>query len=217
MKKLFTLCLSFIFGALAVSAHVDDVFQFTDGENGPVIPDGSRIVRNVVETSPAGNMIPGNLWLKNVGGVAGFLDIKANVKSISSNARFQVCYGTNCQATDGVAKELEILDIGAGKTFNENLMTEIIQFKPTPSEMSCEVVYQVFRTSLDGSETYTGSTITMFYTTDPGATGIDGVTAVDDNKEVARYTIDGQLLSAPQKGINIVKYADGTTKKVLVD
>ncbi len=96
-------------------------------------------------------------------------------------------------------------------------MTEIIQFKPTPSEMSCEVVYQVFRTSLDGSETYTGSTITVFYTTDPGATGIDGVTAVDDNKEVARYTIDGQLLSAPQKGINIVKYADGTTKKVLVD
>ena len=37
-----------------------------------------------------------------------------------------------------------------------------------------------------------------------------------DSKEVARYSIDGKLLSAPVKGINIVKYADGTTRKVIV-
>lgn len=34
--------------------------------------------------------------------------------------------------------------------------------------------------------------------------------------EVARYNTDGMLLSAPQKGINIVKYSDGTSKKVVV-
>lgn len=34
--------------------------------------------------------------------------------------------------------------------------------------------------------------------------------------EVARYTIDGRTLSAPQTGVNIVKMSDGTVKKVLV-
>ncbi len=34
--------------------------------------------------------------------------------------------------------------------------------------------------------------------------------------EVARYTLDGKLISAPQKGINIVRMSDGTTRKVVV-
>lgn len=34
--------------------------------------------------------------------------------------------------------------------------------------------------------------------------------------EVARYALDGTQLSAPAKGINIVKMSDGTTKKVIV-
>ena len=37
-----------------------------------------------------------------------------------------------------------------------------------------------------------------------------------DNKVVARYSINGQLLDAPQKGINILKYADGRIEKVIV-
>lgn len=34
--------------------------------------------------------------------------------------------------------------------------------------------------------------------------------------EVARYTLDGQQINAPQKGVNIVKMSDGTTRKVIV-
>ena len=34
--------------------------------------------------------------------------------------------------------------------------------------------------------------------------------------EVARYTIDGARISTPVQGINIVKYSDGTTRKVIV-
>lgn len=33
---------------------------------------------------------------------------------------------------------------------------------------------------------------------------------------VARYNISGQRIYAPERGINVVKYDDGTTKKVLV-
>ena len=48
------------------------------------------------------------------------------------------------------------------------------------------------------------------------ATDIDNVTTASDAKEVSRYTVNGQRLSAPTKGLNIVKYSDGSVKKVVV-
>ena len=47
-------------------------------------------------------------------------------------------------------------------------------------------------------------------------TGINSVTNSAETKEVSRYSMDGQLLSAPTKGVNIVKYSDGSVKKVTV-
>lgn len=46
--------------------------------------------------------------------------------------------------------------------------------------------------------------------------GIDQVTTSTDAKEISRYTVNGQRLSAPTKGLNIVKYSDGSVKKVVV-
>ena len=48
------------------------------------------------------------------------------------------------------------------------------------------------------------------------ASGIDKVTTSADAKEVSRYSANGQRLSAPAKGLNIVKYSDGSVKKVVV-
>ena len=48
------------------------------------------------------------------------------------------------------------------------------------------------------------------------ATGIDKTTISTDIEEVARYSVNGQRLSAPTKGLNIVKYSDGSVKKVTV-
>ena len=48
------------------------------------------------------------------------------------------------------------------------------------------------------------------------ATGIDKVTTSTNAKEVSRYSVNGQRLSAPAKGLNIVKYSDGSVKKVVV-
>ena len=47
-------------------------------------------------------------------------------------------------------------------------------------------------------------------------TGIDKVTTSTDAKELSRYSVNGQRLSAPSKGLNIVKYSDGSVKKVVV-
>ena len=48
------------------------------------------------------------------------------------------------------------------------------------------------------------------------ATGINNVITSNDAKELSRYSVNGQRLSAPTKGLNIVKYSDGSVKKVAV-
>ena len=46
--------------------------------------------------------------------------------------------------------------------------------------------------------------------------GIDSVILNPDAKEVSRYSADGQQLAVPVKGLNIVKYSDGSARKVVV-
>lgn len=57
-----------------------------------------------------------------------------------------------------------------------------------------------------------------FYIQEFDVTGTDVKSAVagDDAKEVARYTVNGQRIKSPTRGINIVKYDDGTVKRVVV-
>ena len=49
-----------------------------------------------------------------------------------------------------------------------------------------------------------------------GETSTISPSAAVQNPVSARYSIDGRRLSAPQRGINIVRRADGTTVKVVV-
>ena len=45
---------------------------------------------------------------------------------------------------------------------------------------------------------------------------IDKTTTSSDVEEVSRYSVNGQRLVGPTKGLNIVKYSDGSVKKVAV-
>ena len=49
------------------------------------------------------------------------------------------------------------------------------------------------------------------------ATGIDKTTTSTDVEEVSRYSVNGQRLVGPTKGLNIVKYSNGSVKKVAVE
>ena len=49
------------------------------------------------------------------------------------------------------------------------------------------------------------------------ATGIDKTTTSTDVEEVSRYSVNGQRLVGPTKGLNIVKYSDGSVTKVAVE
>ena len=49
-------------------------------------------------------------------------------------------------------------------------------------------------------------------------TGVKAINGADANATVvARYAADGTQISAPQKGLNILKMSDGTTRKVIVN
>ena len=48
------------------------------------------------------------------------------------------------------------------------------------------------------------------------ATSIHNTVATSEVQETARYAVNGQRLTAPIKGINLVKYSDGTVKKEFV-
>ena len=56
----------------------------------------------------------------------------------------------------------------------------------------------------------TSATVNFVY----GATGINGISNADATV-VARYAADGTRLSAPQKGLNIVKLSNGKTVKYI--
>ena len=77
-----------------------------------------------------------------------------------------------------------------------------------------EYHYVAFVTT-SGNETFYGEQQT-FRTGEIDPDGIEGVEASEDAVEVARYDLQGRKIAEPQKGINIIRYSDGSTRKVMV-
>ena len=71
-------------------------------------------------------------------------------------------------------------------------------------------VATITASATDGSGASASCVVTV------GVGGVEGIEADDNAIEVARYDIHGRLLSEPTRGINIVKYNNGTTKKEVV-
>ena len=63
----------------------------------------------------------------------------------------------------------------------------------------------------DYPETMPAHDITIYGTY---TTGINAIWADDGNAKI--YTIDGKLLNEPQRGLNIIRMSNGTTKKIVV-
>jgi len=52
--------------------------------------------------------------------------------------------------------------------------------------------------------------------TTKSATGIDDVTAIEKVTVTARYDFAGRRIDAPVKGLNVIRYSDGSVRKVIV-
>lgn len=216
MKKLFTLCIALLFSCVAMNAQN---FIFVDGdgnaiENGATLtmdqvsykedfvfnPDGSYEIIQVPMISLSG------VYIKNNSAESQSCKVTYNVTA-QPNGSFAACCAGNCSNLDSEGTIEKNANADAGKTIDISTDTEWVPV--AAGTTTVKISAQGSKSMLPDSEI----TINFIY---DGTASIDGIQNNADNKVVARYSINGQLLDAPQKGINILKYADGRIEKVIV-
>lgn len=216
MKKLFTLCIALLFSCVAMNAQN---FIFVDGE-GNTIENGATLTMDQVSYkedfvfNPDGSyeiiqvpMIPlSGVYIKNNSSKSQSCKVTYNVTALP-NGTFAACCAGNCSNLDSEGTIEKNANADAGKTIDISTDTEWVPV--AAGTTTVKISAQGSKSMLPDSEI----TINFIY---DGTASIDGIQNNADNKVVARYSINGQLLDAPQKGINILKYADGRIEKVIV-
>lgn len=223
MKKLFTLCAAMLMGSAMAFGQVDQTFQFVD-KDGNVVADGTTwTVSEKVEDLFYGLMIPSELSVKNTSGEAANVAVDYQVTKFSGGS-FIICFPENCRLPVTDVSELLSTDPGelaAGEV--RDMATEWV-VKPLGSDVevtgTCTATLQLkVMEQIEGTFMYEvkayGPKITLVFSNN-GTTGIGSVEAVGGKKVEAYYSLSGRRLSVPQKGLNIVKFADGTARKVVV-
>ena len=170
------------------------------------------------------------------------IDIPSGVTSIGERAFYHCCSLTsivipsgvtsigndvfwNCYALTSIIIPSTVTSIGKGTFKSCYNLTSFYSYRPDPVAVDSNVfsgidankcTLYVPQGSFGNYYVTSGwdyfSKIVEF---DP--TGIDAVTTKAEAKEVSRYSVDGQKLDTPVKGLNIVKYNDGSIKKVIVE
>lgn len=216
MKKLFTLCIALLFSCVAMNAQN---FIFVDGE-GNTIENGATLTMDKIGYkedfifNPDGSfevvqvpMIPlSGVLIKNNSAESQSCKVTFNVTALP-NGSFAACCAENCSNLDKEGTREKNAKANAGKTIDISTDTEWVPV--AAGTTTVKISAQGSKSMLPDSEI----TINFIY---DGTASIDGIQNNADNKVVARYSINGQLLDAPQKGINILKYSDGRIEKVIV-
>lgn len=200
-------------GAMAQSAK--SALQFVD-DKGNVIPDGSVFeVTEIIKDEDLGEtyMKP-NLFIKNVSGLKKMVAMKLDLTSMPEG-KMKCCIG-NCEFYDTPSiRTSGSMSIAAGKS--ESIETEwlIPDGTTTPKYWTAVLTAGLCKEGAAAVYEYSedGPSIKVRFGKDPTA-----VTSVKENTvtEVERYNVQGQKISKPCKGINIIKLSNGKTVKKLI-
>lgn len=204
MKKLFTICALLLMSYMTIKAQT---FVFVDN-NGNVIENGTTLTMDEQKEGWGGVQIPlKNVSIKNVSGTKGTVNVTFKAEKMPEGSSFGYCVGLTCSS---IKKEGDSHSFDQDLPAGESVSLSPLEWIPANTEGTCsiKIKIQTPTSMLPDSEI----TVNFVY----NATSIDGIQNNADNKVVARYSINGQLLDAPQKGINILKYADGRIEKVIV-
>lgn len=231
-KHLLTLALGLMMGSSAFAQ-----VEFVDAQ-GNIIPDGSTVVRNEIEKPvPVLEMyqINSGISVKNTSSASVTVSSQMDVTDLPFG-QIGLCFPGSCWINVGDFTGT----YPTHKPTQANLSADGPWTSPTPGALAAGATQSLqtewkinslgqstFDKEKDKGEvtaTYsllvggkTVSTIKVLYTTDQNATGIANIkNDAASQKEVGRYTIDGQKLAQGAKGLAIVKYADGSAKKVVV-
>lgn len=236
MKKIFTLCVA-LFAAVSMFAQeTKGMFEFATAD-GTVVPSGTVITKSDVEnhTDPeegVDNMqIPTGLWIKPVktelNGEKLCVKLRVDVEKIDHGS-IAFCLLGNCssarregtyESNGGFVDKLD--DLQTEWMIGNDEDTEKAMYGEATAKLTLVVCRKV---SLGndgfGIEQFEyknvgeSSTITVKFVYNEKSTGINGISNADATV-VARYAADGTRLSAPQKGLNIVKLSNGKTVKYI--
>ena len=219
MKKslLSTLALAFAMSlsttpVLAQDDEIDNTFAFVDAD-GNVVPDGSivTISKPVEEDDGFGGVIyqmPSGLFVRNSDDQASLL-VNYDIARID-NGRFQICFPSTCisRASKGSYKTT-----GGTLKANEtrNLQTEWLPESYGQCEARLQLVLCV-EFGKQFEEIANGPAITLrFNFADPASVN----SAMQVVRPVAYYGIDGSRQKTAQRGIQLVRFSDGTVRKVI--
>lgn len=225
MKKLFTLCAAVVMGCMAASAQIDNTFQFVD-KDGNVVADGTTWHAYEKENDIFyGTIIPSGLYVKNTTSETANCSVDFQVTQMEGGT-FQICYPTNCIVAQAVMDEVkstgtcEQLANETKDLQSEWVVKPLLADAETTGTCTATIQLKVMNPLEEGQFVYTfkayGPKITVVFHNDGTIDGIAGVEAGAGKEPVAYYSLDGRRLGVAQKGLNIVKYADGTTAKVVV-
>lgn len=235
MKKIFTLCVA-LFAAVSMFAQeTKGMFEFATAD-GTVVPSGSVITKSDVEdyTDPeegVDNMqIPIGLFVKpiktDLNGEKLCVKLRVDVEEIDHGS-IAFCLLGNCSSA--IKKGTYESNGGFVEQLNDlqtewRIGTDEETYKAKYGEAKAKLTLVVCRKVLGkddlGVENVSfenvgeSSTVTVKFVYNEKSTGINGISNANATV-VARYAADGTRLSAPQKGLNIVKLSNGKTVKYI--
>lgn len=226
MKKSLLLFVAAMLVGGAANAQIDNTLQFVDA-SGNVIEDGAT-VNGEVEYIDAGAyggyyQVNSGLYVKNNSSEPVGASAEVDVTRMD-NGSLSCCFPSQCDAIYDVGS----IETTAGTMNSGELkpfQTEWIPSDATSYGQCIATFRLILREGsvndwglpVAGDVIAQGPSVTVNFVFDEESAGIAGVETVENNEPVGYYTLDGQKLSAPRKGtVNIVKYANGKTSKIVV-
>ena len=200
-------------------------FSSCHGLTSITIPDGVTSIGNLAFsdchdltsiTIPDGVTSIGYGTFRNCSGLTS-VTIPGNVTSIGNEA-FNRCSGLTSVTIPG-----NVTSIGNDAFNNCNNLAEFVSLIQEPFKVSNIVSDFIYN---NGTLYVPYGTMEKYKATDgwrqfvwmeeSAPTGIQSPKDGSNVTEIQRYTIGGQNINNPQRGINIIKMSDGTTKKVML-
>lgn len=229
MKKIFTLFVALFCTVAMFAQDTKGMFEFAD-KNGNVVPNGSTLTKTKVEKSGKRLQINTGLFVKPVkpelNGEKLGVKMRVEVENLD-HGTIQYCLLGSCSVASekgtfyGTSNFVDKLDDLATEWF----MGTDKEGKALKGEATVKLTLVACQKKSSGFDEFgieqfeweekgDCSSVTVKFVCD-GTTAINGVTNNTNATVVARYAANGTRLSAPQKGLNIVKLSNGKTVKYI--
>lgn len=200
--------------------------------DGTLIPDGAILIVDSAEQSPFGeNIMNSGLFLRNSGDEAVVVAIEVDISSLDAGT-LQCCFPQNCQSYDAAGTYQTPAGTLSANSSPLNLRTEWIFFD-SGYEGQATARFRVKIFQQDGiTPLGYGPAVSVCFAS-PALTGIKSA-IVNDAASLAPgfppvsckpssappalvgiYDISGRRLPDLQKGLNILRYSDGSTRKIM--